>query len=134
LAEKFIVVFRDQRRHNGIARANLMKSVGAGLGSDTIVMAVSSDYSNQSATCPTPDRMIRHLYFAGCEVNISSGEVRGVGSLSSDSIFLIAQDLLGEYGRFWTAVKRFSDALHAVQRPAHPTRLSNWIHSNFITS
>jgi hypothetical protein len=138
LTDRFTAFFKDPRRLNGIAAANLIKTMGLGVANNTVIIALCSD---PCASIFGPQyRAIRHLYFAGCEVNVATGSIRGIASLSSESIFLVATDLLGERGRFWEAVENFacvlSDSMRVAQstKPALATPVSLWIRNNFINS
>jgi hypothetical protein len=139
LVDRFVAYFKDPRRHNGIAVANLIKTMGLGVVKNTVIIALVSDQS-LTTSVTTNYRQIKHLYYAGCEVSISSGSIRGIASLSSESIFLLCSDLLGEKGRFWECVEKFSSVLTSVSGVASccsgtlNTPVSVWIRNNFINS
>ena len=91
--------FSDPRRPKGIAVLNLLKSVSRGVNGQTVVLAASATTSND--TVLPNEKQIHHLHYVGGEIDLENYSATFVGLVSSEAIFLIAPDLLGERLLLW---------------------------------
>jgi hypothetical protein len=117
--------FDNRRKQNGTAVASMVKSISRGFSNDRIIIACASDPRGTGNSDPAV-RQIRYLHFAGCEIDLTNGTVTGSALLSSESIFLVANDLLGEVGYLWKAWSNLSCQL--INMGDTPLEvLTNWL-------
>ena len=131
LLKKLTVYFDEPRK----AMAHLVVSVGRGVGSNAVVLALASDTTISRSV--TTHRLIRSFHLGGCEINVTTGQMKGLINFSSDSIFLIAGDLLGERLVLWKAFERFSSAVRDYNRVHefnNENPMSCWLRSQFPPS
>ena len=112
----------------GTAVANVIKSCGRSA-SGNVVIACSVDprIPVTAATDPLV-RPIKHLHIVGCEIDVNRGVLTGTAMLSAESVFLVANDLLGERMALWRAVENVSTILRSVSHATAPTTsVSYWL-------
>ena len=107
LTESKECVFKDNRRVGGTAVAHLVRSCMRSF-NKRVVMAVTADPTSSSSITNPNVRKIRHLHFVGCEVDPDRQTLTWCALLSSESIFLIANDLLGERESLWKSLETLS--------------------------
>jgi hypothetical protein len=132
IVKKLVVFFEEPKK----AVANLVATAGKGVGNNSVVIALASDMTSARSASPT-HRLIRSFHLGGCEVNVSTGHVKGLFNLSSDSIFLVAGDLLGERLLLWKALERFSTVLRELSRShvqSFANQMSCWLRLQFSPS
>ena len=132
LVKKLTAYFEEPKK----AVANLILSSGRGVGSNSVVIALASDTSTNRSIVST-HRLIRSFHLGGCEVNVNTGQMKGLINFSSDSIFLVAGDLLGERLVLWRALERFSFAVKELSHShqfSHDNPMSCWLRSQFPPS
>ena len=95
-----LCTFADPRRFKGKTVLSLLKSIHRGMDMSYIISACADQAHTSSS-----EKRIQHLHFIGAEVR--EGAITIVGLLSSESIFLVAGDLLGEGLLLWRAIERF---------------------------
>jgi hypothetical protein len=129
MVKKICAYFDDPKK----AVANLLVTADRGVSNNTVVLAVVSDPSAHRPQT-TSHRLIRSFHMGGCEVNVTSGQMKGLFNLSHESVFLIAGDLLGERLVLWKAIERFSNALKnsTINSPDNP--MSVWLRRQFSNS
>jgi hypothetical protein len=104
--------FPDNRRPGGVAVCNTVRTLARGLRDSTVIAALVSDPKasrDQTGVVDPCRRFIRSLHLVGCEIDVHTGTLSGLGILSPESVFLVAGDLLGERLILWRAFESFSD-------------------------
>lgn len=102
------LIFNDQRRPGGTAEVRIVKSKTYNTLTDNILVAITADPRSFVWKEDPLVRIIRHIHIAGCEVNYREKKLHATARLSSNTIFLVAGDLLGEKLFFWTALEKLS--------------------------
>jgi hypothetical protein len=129
LVKKICAYFDDPKK----AVANLLITADRGVSNNTVVLAVVSDPS-APRPASSSHRVIRSLHMGGCEVNVTSGQMKGLFHFSNESIFLIAGDLLGERLVLWKAIEKFSNALKNPTIGNPDNHMSVWLRRKFSNS
>lgn len=129
------VQFPDPRRFNGTATLHLLKSVSRGIAPGTVIVAASADPTRTASSDPS-EKLIKHLHFTGVELDFEAKKGTFVALLSSESIFLISGDLLGEKLALWTAIERFKNCLKDPLRSGHvfSQGITDWLGTNIPPS
>lgn len=123
-------VIKDQRTIGGTVAVSLVKSCMRSF-NGRVVMASTTDPLASGGLGPSNSRRIKHLHFLGCEVDAERRIVTGCALLSSESIFLVAGDLLGERLMLWQALEQLSLAL--TEAAAAPdVRMAEWLRMSSV--
>ena len=127
LTETAEYVWNDARRVGGTAVVSLIKSCSRSW-DEKILLAATTDPRAGGSQDPLV-RHIRHLHYIGCEIDVDSGNVTGCALLSSESIFLIAGDLLGERLLMWRTLEHISHQL-LMGSSQTSSGISRWLTSS----
>jgi hypothetical protein len=128
---------RDLRQVGGIVTINLVKSCMRSF-NGRVVMAATTDPSANTGNenRPAGQRHIKHLHYVGFEVDADRGNLTGCALLSSESIFLVAGDLLGERLSLWQTIERFSSIAtslsSSVPEKVVDTPMDEWLRMSSI--
>ena len=121
-------VFPDPRRVGGTAVANVIKSCGKSASANVVIACSADPRIPATATTDPLVRPIKHLHIVGCEIDVNRGVLTGTAMLSAESVFLVANDLLGERMALWKAVENVSTILRSVSHATAPTTsVSYWL-------
>lgn len=126
LLESVECVLNDSRRVGGTAVVQILKSCSRSFDGRKVVLAATTDPKVTTSSHDPLVRRIKHLHYVGCEIDVDKGSVTGCGLLSSESIFLVAGDLLGERLSLWKLLERVSDQVGVGLKGS---RISQWLAS-----
>jgi len=131
LTETLECEIKDQRRLGGTVTISLVKSCMRSF-NGRVVMAATTDPLATTVHASPTTRRIKHLHFLGCEVDVERGIVTACALLSSESIFLVAGDLLGERLMLWPALERLSQALGETDSVTENNEMAEWLQMSSI--
>ena len=136
LTESVECVLLDSRRIGGMAVVQLLRSCMRSFNRRIVIAAttdpVGQTSANSSLLHNANVRRIKHLHFMGCEVDPDRNMLTMCGLLSSESIFLIACDLLGERQTLWRGLERFSSLMMATSSVPSDSKMSEWLRMSSI--
>lgn len=102
------LIFDDQRRPGGTAEVRIVKSKTYNTLTNNMLVAITADPRNFVWKEDPLVRIIRHIHIAGCELHFREKKLHATARLSSNTIFLVSGDLLGEKLFLWTALEKLS--------------------------